>query len=49
MTSGGFVSVHVEQAHAAPFGRVKESGLDRKGGHHGILDYLEPKYIAAAW
>ncbi len=34
---------------AAPFGGVKESGLGREGGHGGILDYLEPKYIAAAW
>ncbi len=34
---------------AAPFGGVKESGLGREGGHDGILDYLEPKYIAVAW
>jgi succinate-semialdehyde dehydrogenase/glutarate-semialdehyde dehydrogenase len=34
---------------AAPFGGVKQSGLGREGGHHGLLDYLEPKYIAAQW
>jgi succinate-semialdehyde dehydrogenase/glutarate-semialdehyde dehydrogenase len=31
---------------AAPFGGVKESGLSREGGHHGIF---ETKYIAADW
>ncbi|KQT44660.1 NAD-dependent succinate-semialdehyde dehydrogenase [Aureimonas sp. Leaf454] len=34
---------------AAPFGGVKQSGLGREGGHHGVLDYLEPKYIAASF
>ncbi|MBA2337942.1 MAG: NAD-dependent succinate-semialdehyde dehydrogenase, partial [Acidimicrobiia bacterium] len=34
---------------AAPFGGVKESGIGREGGHEGMLEYLETKYIAANW
>jgi succinate-semialdehyde dehydrogenase/glutarate-semialdehyde dehydrogenase len=34
---------------AAPFGGVKQSGLGREGSHHGILEYLEAKYIATDW
>ncbi|MGH9109527.1 MAG: NAD-dependent succinate-semialdehyde dehydrogenase [Acidimicrobiales bacterium] len=34
---------------AAPFGGVKQSGLGREGGHEGMLEYLEPKYIACSW
>jgi len=34
---------------AAPFGGVKESGIGREGGHEGMLEYLEPKYIACSW
>ncbi len=30
----------------APFGGYKESGLGREGGHHGIEEYLETKYIS---
>jgi len=30
----------------APFGGVKESGLGREGGHHGIKDFLEEKFIS---
>jgi len=30
---------------AAPFGGVKQSGFGREGGHEGIEEYLEPKYI----
>ncbi len=34
---------------AAPFGGTKQSGVGREGGHEGMLDYLESKYIAVSW
>ncbi|MDQ1731227.1 MAG: succinate-semialdehyde dehydrogenase / glutarate-semialdehyde dehydrogenase [Pseudonocardiales bacterium] len=34
---------------AAPFGGVKQSGIGREGGHEGVLDYTESKYIAVSW
>ena len=34
---------------AAPFGGVKESGLGREGGHDGLLEYTETKYVATQW
>jgi succinate-semialdehyde dehydrogenase/glutarate-semialdehyde dehydrogenase len=34
---------------AAPFGGTKQSGIGREGGHDGLLDYLEQKYIAVSW
>src|SRR3712207_7279532 len=34
---------------AAPFGGTKQSGIGREGGHEGMLDYLESKYVAVAW
>ncbi len=30
----------------APFGGMKESGLGREGGHWGIEEYLEVKYVS---
>jgi succinate-semialdehyde dehydrogenase/glutarate-semialdehyde dehydrogenase len=32
---------------AAPFGGIKQSGIGREGAHHGMLEYLEAKYIGA--
>jgi len=29
----------------APFGGIKQSGLGREGGHDGIDEYLESKYL----
>lgn len=34
---------------AAPFGGVKQSGLGREGAHHGMLEFLEAKYISVNW
>jgi succinate-semialdehyde dehydrogenase/glutarate-semialdehyde dehydrogenase len=31
---------------AAPFGGIKQSGFGREGGHEGIGEYLETKYLA---
>lgn len=33
----------------APFGGIKESGLGREGGHYGMDEYLEVKYVSIAF
>jgi len=34
---------------AAPFGGTKQSGLGREGGVTGILEFMEPKYLALSY
>jgi succinate-semialdehyde dehydrogenase / glutarate-semialdehyde dehydrogenase len=34
---------------AAPFGGTKQSGLGREGGHEGMLEFTESKYLAVSW
>ncbi|WP_068297742.1 NAD-dependent succinate-semialdehyde dehydrogenase [Pararhodobacter sp. CCB-MM2] len=34
---------------AAPFGGVKQSGLGREGGRHGMQEFMEPRYVAVSW
>ena len=43
----GLVGVNegVITAVEAPFGGLKESGVGKEGGHQGIQDYLEEKYV----
>jgi succinate-semialdehyde dehydrogenase/glutarate-semialdehyde dehydrogenase len=31
---------------SAPFGGVKQSGIGREGGHEGLLEYLQTKYVS---
>jgi succinate-semialdehyde dehydrogenase/glutarate-semialdehyde dehydrogenase len=44
----GIVGVNdpVPSAAQAPFGGVKDSGLGREGGHQGIDEYLEVRYVS---
>ena len=34
---------------AGPFGGVKQSGLGREGSHHGVIEFMEAKYIATSF
>jgi succinate-semialdehyde dehydrogenase/glutarate-semialdehyde dehydrogenase len=34
---------------AAPFGGMKQSGIGREGGHDGLLEFMEKKYLAVGW
>jgi succinate-semialdehyde dehydrogenase/glutarate-semialdehyde dehydrogenase len=31
------------------FGGTKESGLGREGGHEGMLEFTESKYLSVEW
>lgn len=33
----------------SPFGGIKESGIGKEGGHHGLTEYLELKYVALGY
>src|SRR5690625_4521689 len=44
----GLVSVNeiALAAPEAPFGGIKQSGLGKEGGHHGMDEFLEKKFVA---
>ena len=39
------VNTGIISTEVAPFGGIKSSGLGREGGHQGLAEYLETKYI----
>jgi aspartate-semialdehyde dehydrogenase len=46
----GMVAVNCVKmtGHPLPFGGMKESGLGREDGRHGINEYLDLKHVCAA-
>ncbi len=42
------VNTGIISTEVAPFGGVKESGVGREGGHMGIDEYVEAKYVCIA-
>jgi len=47
----GMVAVNSVKITGAPipFGGVRESGLGREGGRHGVDEFTDVKYVCAAW
>jgi len=47
----GMVAVNCVKmtGHPIPFGGVRDSGLGREGGRHGIHEFTDIKYVCAAW
>ncbi|MET3505753.1 NAD-dependent succinate-semialdehyde dehydrogenase [Halalkalibacter oceani] len=47
----GIVGINdgVPSSAQAPFGGWKESGIGREGGHHGMEEFVEVKYISVAF
>lgn len=47
----GMVAVNCVKmtGHPVPFGGMKESGLGREGGRHGMHEFTDLKYVCAAW
>ncbi len=47
----GMVAVNCVKmtGHPIPFGGIKQSGLGREGGRHGIAEYTQLKYVCAGY
>ena len=43
------INAGIISSEVAPFGGVKESGLGREGSRHGIMEYVELKYLMMAY